>query len=429
MNQYNLSFGVSGDVNHAHNSRSNPPAHADPEKRANNSMQDFNADKIINAWYAKEVAEYNAKQTHKNRRIENLYQETKRKYDKAAERDKAEKTGKKYRNKTKCPEKEIIVAIGDMKEHPDEHTAKLILSYYAVEFDDRNPCFRVTGAYIHCDEANTHLHLDFAYKADKEKTINKMYSFENALHQMGYEQTKTVNNEVVSAFEQWMQAERRVLQELAKHYEIGLNDTKKDGRKKHLEREEYIQYAREQDLEKRKNGIDIEEAAIEKKLKDKKAELKQNFENVKKGYQDELDDEKAAVAAAKIEKEAAEKERDAAIRETEREKEELTKTKKELAETNEKLMETNRKIEKGNEEIEGIQEQMDLGYDELDNIEAYLRQYNEDPIGSQLNGYRAEKELETIKKNIKRYAPELENTLLKEQTAHNRNRGIDPQSR
>lgn len=261
MAEYNLSFGVGGEAHHEHNSRRNPPAHSDPERRTRNFCFEQDPDKLVKKYFGKELAEYNAKQ-RPSRRIENLYQHYKKLYAEATARDQA--LGKQYdpktkqyvqctknRDKAKCPEKEIIVQIGDMNNHPDDETSLNVLYDYIEDFMKRNRNLIVTGAYIHFDEAAPHMHMDFIYKAEKETTLRRQYSFDNALKEEGYvsyydkSQARTVSN-----FEQWMYKERERLTEISKEYGININQTRAEERRQHLDREEYIAYAKQKEITK-----------------------------------------------------------------------------------------------------------------------------------------------------------------------------------
>lgn len=236
---------------------------------------------------------------------------------------------------------------------------------------------------IHADEANVHAHIDIAYKADQQPTINKMYSFENALKQMGYERSYDKAQErEITGFEKWIYAERAVLQELAKKRGIELAPTNPENRREHLNREEYIQYAREKSLERRKAKAFEQKAMLEKAAEAKTAALEASIQA-------------AEEKAAKADQKAVEAERAA-----EEASEKLQEVSKKVQRGEELVNDLNEKIVRGNRQIDAIQEQLDVGYNELDRISELRDRYRRDPIGSEIRAADLEIENARLKRIV-----------------------------
>lgn len=118
------------------------------------------------------LAEYNAKQKRKDRRIENYL-------DHIA-------SGKQEK-----PFYELVFQIGNKDDTPcstpNAEIATDILREYYNDFLKRNPLIRVFNAVIHLDEATPHLHVDFVpFATGQSRGLSTRNSLNKALKQQGF---------------------------------------------------------------------------------------------------------------------------------------------------------------------------------------------------------------------------------------------------
>lgn len=169
-----------GRGNQIHNARAfekvgkETPSHIDKARSSQNVV--FYHKDLADAYediFGEYVAEYNAHQKRKDRKITNYL-----------EKIKTSGNGEK-------PFYEDILQWGrmeDFKSEENRQKAKKALLEYCASFEKRNPKLRLLGAYIHMDEASPHLHLDYIPVADGFKTGMKVRnSLDRAMKQMGFE--------------------------------------------------------------------------------------------------------------------------------------------------------------------------------------------------------------------------------------------------
>ena len=154
--------------------------------------------------FGQAVAEYNAGQRRKDRKIDDYITKIKN-----------SKNNEKifYEN---------VVQIGRMTDFGvvDENgnvtenalLAKEILDIYARTFQERNPNLYLFNAVLHMDEATPHLHLDYIPVAHGYKTgMKTRNSLTKGLQQMGIEKAVSkMDNEIVH----WQEREREYLKDL-----------------------------------------------------------------------------------------------------------------------------------------------------------------------------------------------------------------------
>lgn len=241
MDKMSMTTHVGSEFRRAHNNRSNPPLHSKTEMRQYNYIREVEPEEAYKRLYGKELEAYN---TGKRpcRQIGNLYQHLKKIYDEAEARDRAISANcRKYRNKQKAPVKEMIVQLGGIEDRHEPDLEKQILLDFARDFHKRNPNLYTVGVYIHMDEATPHMHLDFIYKAKEPDGLMQKLSFETALKEMGYwGGLDTTTNKRITPFEQWQQAERKRLQEIALEHGIETRDSVMTEKRLHLEKDDYI---------------------------------------------------------------------------------------------------------------------------------------------------------------------------------------------
>lgn len=149
----------------------------------------------------------------------------------------------KYDGNRKKPVYEIIVQVGTMKDSgTKDEDAAAVLREYAKNFQKRNPSLVVIGAYIHRDEACSHLHLDYIPVVyGQSRGLETQVNLGKALHELGYDYTDRKN----TAQMQFQKAERAYLAELALSHGIEILKNVGVEQRKHLEIAQYKNVAEE----------------------------------------------------------------------------------------------------------------------------------------------------------------------------------------
>ena len=181
-----------GSVNH--NSRKFHAKNTDPQ-RSHWNVEYCNQDirEVYHELFDGALERYNAKQTRKDRKIEDYYEKI--------------RSGKQEK-----PFHEIILQIGnkdDMgaKTAEGQMSAK-ILDEYMKGFQERNPTLRVFSAHLHMDEATPHLHIDFVpYITGSKRGLDTRVSLKQALSALGFKGGTRMETEL----NQWVTAEKQQL--------------------------------------------------------------------------------------------------------------------------------------------------------------------------------------------------------------------------
>ena len=192
------------------------------------------------------LARYNAKQTRKDRRIDNYYEKI--------DASKQEKTFH-----------EIILQVGnkdDMNAATENgRLAAKVLDEYMRDFRQRNPTLRVFSAYLHMDEATPHLHIDFVpFTTGSKRGLETRVSLKQALAALGFKGGTRSDTE----WNQWVASEKRQLAAVMERH--GIEWEQKGTHEKHLsvldfeKKERAMEVA---DLEARKADLQEENAAFE----------------------------------------------------------------------------------------------------------------------------------------------------------------------
>lgn len=142
--------------------------------------------------FGEAVEAYNAKQSRKDRKIEDYYE--------------------KIRNDSKTHEqRELIVAIGEGKDGEEYRPLKkAALVQYAEEFQERNPNLAVYNMVLHDDEANPHLHINYVPNFESKRGLTRRVGMDKALQQQGIEGKGT------ELIKHWRERETARIEELAK---------------------------------------------------------------------------------------------------------------------------------------------------------------------------------------------------------------------
>ena len=263
-----------GSVNH--NSRKFHAKNTDPQRSYWN-VEYCNQDirEVYHELFDGALERYNAKQTRKDRKIEDYYEKI--------------RSGKQEK-----PFHEIILQIGnkdDMGAKTAEgQMAAKILDEYMKGFQERNPTLRVFSAHLHMDEATPHLHIDFVpYITGSKRGLDTRVSLKQALSALGFKGGTRMETEL----NQWVTAEKQQLALIM--LEHGIEWEQKGTHEKHLSL---------LDFEKQERAKEV--AALEKQ----KAELEEHnaiMQEVNEKYLDQLENVEKDIFSAQESREEADK--------------------------------------------------------------------------------------------------------------------------
>ena len=234
-----------GTVNH--NSRKFHAKNTDPERsHLNVEYCNENIKDVYHELFDEALTRYNAKQTRKDRRIDNYYEKI--------DASKQEKTFH-----------EIILQVGnkdDMNATTENgRLAAKVLDEYMRDFRQRNPMLRVFSAYLHMDEATPHLHIDFVpFTTGSKRGLETRVSLKQALAALGFKGGTRSDTE----WNQWVASEKRQLAAVMERH--GIEWEQKGTHEKHLSVLDFEKKERARevaDLEARKADLQEENAAFE----------------------------------------------------------------------------------------------------------------------------------------------------------------------
>lgn len=196
----------------------------DPELSRNNIIcRNIPIEDAYEQLFGKALSEYNQRQidvNHPERQIKNYYEHI-------------------SRSKQEKPFYEFVVAFGSMDDKDTDIYPALqrCLSTYVVDFEERNPNFKVFQKIVHLDEKGIdHAHIDFIpVSTHNKRGLSVKNSFRGALKEMGY----TGKN----AFLDWRRSEEKYMAEIMERY--GLKFERGSGRDEHLNVRQYQAEARE----------------------------------------------------------------------------------------------------------------------------------------------------------------------------------------
>ena len=195
----------------------------DPELSRNNIIcRNIPIQDAYEQLFGKALSEYNQRQidvNHPERQIKNYYEHI-------------------SRSKQEKPFYEFVVAFGSMDDKDTDIYPALqrCLSTYVVDFEERNPNFKVFQKIVHLDEKGIdHAHIDFIpVSTHNKRGLSVKNSFRGALKEMGYT-GKT-------AFLDWRQSEEKYMAEIMERH--GLKFERGSGRDEHLNVRQYQAEAR-----------------------------------------------------------------------------------------------------------------------------------------------------------------------------------------
>lgn len=200
--------------------------------------------------FGEAVAEYNAKQKRKDRKIDDYY-------------------SKIYHDKKLDTQKEFIVQVGRKEDFQSEKIENFwdvsndVLEKYVRTFEKRNPNLKIYNAVIHNDESSPHLHLNVIPVASGyQRGVQKQPSFDKALRQQ--DELKGSKSSF-DLFENFRNQEVDYVAELLKEYSIdreivGTNNIKNHHEYKELKAELETM---EQEIEEKESVFSEVETEIE----------------------------------------------------------------------------------------------------------------------------------------------------------------------
>ena len=273
-----------GTVNH--NSRKFHAKNTDPERsHLNVEYCNENIKDVYHELFDEALARYNAKQTRKDRRIDNYYEKI--------DASKQEKTFH-----------EIILQVGnkdDMNATTENgRLAAKVLDEYMGDFRQRNPTLRVFSAYLHMDEATPHLPIDFVpFTTGSKRGLETRVSLKQALAALGFKGGTRSDTE----WNQWVASEKRQLAAVMERY--GIEWEQKGTHEKHLSVLDFEKKERAKEvaaLEARKADLQEENAAFE--------EINENLHEQLQQIDDEIHSLKDDLKQSQQEAEKAKKQAD-----------------------------------------------------------------------------------------------------------------------
>ena len=278
----------------AHNSRKFHAENTVPERsHLNVEYCCENLKDVYHELFDDAVERYNAKQTRKDRCIDDYY-----------EKIRSGKQEKLFH--------EVIMQIGNKddcaSDTKDGILAAIALDEYMQQFQKRNPTLRVFSAHLHVDEATPHLHIDFVpYITGSKRGVDTRVSLKQALGALGFKGGSRGDTE----WNQWINAEKQQLAMVMERH--GIEWEQKGTHEEHLSVLEFKKKERAKEV-----------AELEYLLSEKREDVQELDEILK--------DNLAQIEVLEEEKAAAEAKANEAIKIAENSKKKVAKAKKELQE-------------------------------------------------------------------------------------------------
>lgn len=236
--------------------------------------------KLYDVLFSESVAEYNKKERHKERRIDDYYKKMVEEYQR----------GKKDRKPTaKRPVYEMWIQIGNMETTGINHSEreKEVLRDYVKHFEERNKNLVVIGAYLHNDEATSHVHLDFVpVSTQNTRGMRRQVSITGALREMGYTGDGTRKGNPLKDF---TAREREILGKVCRAHNIEVLKDASDGHD-HMSTRSYIKYKQklkelEQEKQRAAESVKRAEAEAARRVQQAEAQAAQRVQQAERNAQ------------------------------------------------------------------------------------------------------------------------------------------------
>ena len=275
--------GMIGAGSLAHNRRDFIAENVDPDRvHLNICYQNENLKQVYRELFDESVERYNVGK-RKDRQITNYY-----------EKIRQGKQEKLFH--------EVILQIGNCEDMaagtPNGELAVKVLDEYIQEFQKRNPTLRVFSCYLHQDEATPHLHIDFVPYVTgwKGKGMDTRVSLKQALKSLGFQGGNKHDTEL----NQWMNHEKEVLAEIAKHH--GIEWEQKGNHEEHLDVYNFKKKERKKEvqaLEQEKEYLTAENEGLTAQIAEVRADIKMLEEEKNQAQKDKEMAEQRAEKAKK----------------------------------------------------------------------------------------------------------------------------------
>lgn len=241
-----------------------------------------NIKEVYHELFDEAVERYNAKQTRKDRCIDDYY-----------EKIRSGKQEKLFH--------EIIMQVGNKDDCASDSEngalAAKILDEYMNNFQQRNPTLRVFSAHLHMDEATPHLHIDFVpYITRSKRGVDTRVSLKQALGALGFKGGSRGDTEL----NQWMNAEKEQLANVMERH--GIEWEKKGTHEEHLSVLEFKKKERAKEV-----------AELDKLLEEKRENV-QVLETIRQDNLEQLDELALEIKAAESKAEEATTEAEKAVK-------------------------------------------------------------------------------------------------------------------
>ena len=205
-------------------------------------MQD-DIEQVYHELFNEALAEYNARQTRKDRCIKNYYEHIRH-------------------SKQEKPFYEVIFQIGNNEDTRCGMAEAVIttkaLTDFVKNFQERNPQLRVFNAVIHLDEETPHVHLDFVpFVTGQKRGLSTRNSLTGALEQQGYKGEGKMN----TCSKLWVDSEKQTLAEIMSGY--GIEWEKLGTHEQHLDVLDYKKKMRAREVKALENKVECIQHLLE----------------------------------------------------------------------------------------------------------------------------------------------------------------------
>ena len=200
-------------------------------------------EQVYHELFDEALAEYNARQTRKDRCIKNYYEHIRH-------------------SKQEKPFYEVIFQIGNNEDtRCGTAGAKITtkaLTEFVQSFQKRNPQLRVFNAVIHLDEETPHVHLDFVpFVTGQKRGLSTRNSLSKALEQQGFV-SDSKNN---TCTKQWVESEKEHLAKVMQAY--GIEWEQLGTHEHHLDVLDYKKKMRTREVEVLENKVECTQHLLE----------------------------------------------------------------------------------------------------------------------------------------------------------------------
>ncbi len=198
---------------------------------------------VYHELFDKALADYNARQKRKDRRIKNYYEHI-------------------NHSKQEKPFYEVIFQIGNTEDThcgtPEAAVATKALTDFIKGFQQRNPHIRVFNAVIHLDEETPHVHINFVpFATNQTRGLSTRNSLSKALEQQGFKGEGKMN----TCTKQWVEHEKKQLAEVMKGY--GIEWEKLGTHEQHLDVLDYKKKMRAREVAVLENKVECTQHQLE----------------------------------------------------------------------------------------------------------------------------------------------------------------------